>query len=104
MKLLRILVTKRLDDSFPGWVEFTIRGANGETFRFVDKDSVVSAVEMQSFPIETTIACTVLSVAIQPDGSKLFEVDTSPWGIESDMGTSRFMVNESQLVDAQGAA
>ncbi len=104
MKYVRAVVTKRVDDHFPGWVEFTIEGAGGETFRFVDKGSVVSAKEIPGFPFETTVACNVLAAAVQPDGTKVIEIDTSPWGIESDRGESRFLVHEAQLAPSQSAA
>jgi hypothetical protein len=104
MRHVRVLITRRVDDHFPGWVEFTILGAGGEVFLFVDKDPVASAVDIPSFPFESTVACNVISAVVQPDGSKVVEIDTSPWGIESDAGVSRFLVHESQLASPQSAA
>jgi len=104
MRHVRVNVTRRVDDHFLGWVEFTILGAGGKVFRFVDKDPAVSTAEILSFPFEATIACNVLGTAALPDGSNVIEIDTSPCGIESDAGETIFWVHESQMAPPQSAA
>ena len=103
MKHVRVLVTNRFNDEFPRLVEFTLQDASGETHRFVEKEPVISSTEITRLPLEAVIACNVLGSATDPDGSILVEIDTSPWGIESDSGRSRFLVHESQLI-VQGSA
>lgn len=104
MPYVRVIVRKRMDDQFPALVEFTIVGVNGEDFHFVEKEPVVSAQPITSFPFEAAIECTALSYADHPSGSRMVEISTSPWGIESVAGLSRFWVCETQLVVPHGIA
>ncbi|GAB2524566.1 hypothetical protein GCM10027188_29490 [Lysobacter humi (ex Lee et al. 2017)] len=103
MQHVRIHVTKLVDDAFPGWVEFFISGADGANHRFVEKASVVSAATL-TLPSESKIACRVHQILTQLDGRAIAEIDTAPWGVESDTGSSRFFVNVAELVDPSYAA
>lgn len=104
MQYVRIVVTKLVSDDFPGWVEFTLTGADGEIFRFVDKAPIVAEGLASEYPFESRVACHIVKSIAQPDGTEIVDIDTSPWGIETGTGQSRFLVRDSQLVDSPYAA
>jgi hypothetical protein len=100
MPNIAVEITRYVDASFPGWVEFVLDDARGVRWSFVDKVPVVSAedlTEASDYPRSARIECEVVSdPAIEEAG--LVKIDTSrPWGIETKDGTSTFVVHHSQL-------
>ena len=101
MPKLRINIVGFADDSFPGWVEFTLVDAEGNIHSFVDKAPVVSQKDLNAnsfYPIEEAIECEVKSQAIDKLGRLVAEVSTAnPWGISSKAGESTFVVLQTLL-------
>lgn len=102
MSLLRVAVVSVIDDGFPCRVEFDIQDAAGHRHRCVDKAPVVG-YQGQSLPCDLWIACLVVRTLAHGAKGDCTEVDTSPWGIDSDEGVSRFVVGASQ-VDASSSS
>lgn len=101
MTNVAVEITRFVDASFPGWVEFVLNDARGARWVFVDKVPVVSAEDLSEasdFPRSAMIACEVVpDPAVAEAG--LVKIDTSrPWGIEAKDGTSMFVVRQSQIV------
>ena len=99
MANVAVEVTRFVDASFPGWVEFVLHDALGTRWTFVEKVPVLSAEalsEASDYPRPAMLECEVV-----PDSSAsagLVKIDTSrPWGIEAEDGTSTFVVHQSQL-------
>ena len=92
MQHVRVLVTKLVNNDFPGWVEFFISGLDGVAYRFVEKAPVVSAASLD-YPAESKIACRILNTSIQPDGS----VWSSPGSVDKFQLPFRSCSNASGL-------
>jgi len=95
-------ITRFVDTSFPGWVEFVLLDASGASWTFVDKVPVVTVEnlnEASDYPRPATIECEVVPAPSASQAAGLVTIDTSrPWGIETKDGTSKFVVRQSQLV------
>jgi hypothetical protein len=102
MASVAVEITRFVNTSFPGWVEFVLHDARGAKWTFVDKVPVVSAGELSEasdFPRGATIECEVVAEPSASEVAGLVTIDTSkPWGIEAEDGTSKFVVRHSQLV------
>ncbi|MBA3930542.1 MAG: hypothetical protein C0521_13225 [Xanthomonas sp.] len=85
-----------VDDAFPGWVEFHIVDASGRLHRCVEKAPVIGYRD-PSLPCDLWVACHVVRTLTQGAQGDAIEVDTSPWGIGSDEGVTRFVVAASQV-------
>jgi len=100
MPNIAVEITRYVDASFPGWVEFVLDDARGVRWVFVDKVPVVSAEDLSEasdYPRSARIECEVVSDPSVSDAG-LVKIDTSrPWGIEAKDGTSMFVVHQSQL-------
>jgi hypothetical protein len=100
MPSVEVEITRYVNASFPGWVEFVLDDARGVRWTFVDKVPVVSTedlTEASDYPRSAKIECEVVS---DPDVAEpgLVKIDTSrPWGIEAKDGTSKFVVRHSQM-------
>jgi hypothetical protein len=94
-------VTRFVDTSFPGWVEFVLLDAAGASWTFVDKVPVVTAEglsEASDYPRRASIECEVVPDPSAARAAGLVTIDTSrPWGIETKDGISTFVVHQSQL-------
>lgn len=101
MRRLNVQIIQCLDDSFPGWVEFTLTDASGKAHHFIEKISVICSEHLDShtvYPVARTIECQVISQLTDHEGKLVVEVDTStPWGITSTTGESIFIVLESSM-------
>jgi hypothetical protein len=101
MPAVAVEITRFVDDSFPGWVEFVLNDARGVTWVFVDKVPVVSAEDLSEashYPRPATIECEVVPDPSVSRAADLVTIDTQrPWGIESKDGISKFVVHQSQL-------
>ena len=101
MPAVAVEITRFVDGSFPGWVEFVLNDARGVTWVFVNKVPVVSAedlTEASQCPRPATIECEVVADASESRAADLVTIDTlRPWGIESKDGISKFVVQQSQL-------
>ncbi|TQM16931.1 hypothetical protein FB548_0299 [Pseudoxanthomonas sp. 3HH-4] len=96
---LRISITGIADEEFPGRIEFHIDEASGRRHRGIEKMPVVGYAN-QAFPCDGWIACHVLG-HLDSDGRRCLEVDTSPWHVETDEGVYRFVVDASNVNEAQ---
>ena len=101
MPTVAVEVTRFVDASFPGWVEFVLLDASGASWTFVDKVPVLCASELSEasrYPRPATIECEVVADPSGAQAAGLVTIDTSrPWGIEAKDGTSLFVVRQSQL-------
>jgi hypothetical protein len=100
MPKVLVEITRYVDASFPGWVEFVLDDARGVRWFFTDKVPVVSTEslsEVSDYPYSAKIECVVISdpSVVEID---LVKIDTSrPWGIQAKDGTSTFVIHQSQL-------
>ena len=101
MQTVAVEITKLVDSSFPGWVEFVLRDANGTVWTFVEKVPVVTEDNLSAesvYPRQAWLACEVLSNAGGSLPAHLVRIDTSrPWGIEAVDGTTVFTVRREQV-------
>ena len=101
MPTVAVEVTRFVDASFPGWVEFVLVDASGATWIFVDKVPVLTTEDLSEasdYPRSATIECEVVQEPSAAQVAGLVTIDTSrPWGIEAKDGTSKFVVRQSQL-------
>jgi hypothetical protein len=101
MPEIRVTITRFIDESFPGWVEFQIVDADGRVWRFQEKVPVITTEDLwidSEYPRPGSIACTVLRQHDDPAGRQVLTIDTSrPWGIESVDGTTVFEILPEQL-------
>ena len=100
MPNIAVEITRYVDASFPGWVEFVLDDAQGVRWVFVDKVPVVSVedlTEASHYPLSAMIECEVVPDPAAAEAG-LVKIDTSrPWGIEAKDGTSTFVVHHSQV-------
>jgi len=98
---IRITLTRLVDPSYPGWVEFHFEDAAGNVNRFVEKVPVVTNADLDGnfvFPQAGVIACREVSRRIRADGREVVTIDTElPWGIESATRRTQFDVLPEQL-------
>jgi hypothetical protein len=108
MYAVSVQITAYVDDHFPGFVWCALRDIHGRTWDFVEKVPVVSATHLtarSAYPLGGKIACRVISRSEDASGRGTVLVDTStPWGVESREGNTRFEVFAHQLVEVAGAA
>lgn len=101
MKAIAVEITRVVDDSaYPTFVECLLVDALGKTHRFVEKEPVVSAadVNVDARPVPGVIACEVESEWVDSEGRSLVRAATTrPWGVESTAGSSSFVVFAEQL-------
>ena len=101
MPVVAVEVTRFVDNSFPGWVEFVLLDACGAKWTFVEKLPVIALEELtesSQYPRPAVIECEVVADPSRSQAAGLVTIDTSrPWGIEAKDGTSRFVVLRSQL-------
>lgn len=100
---IKVSIERFIDDAQPGWVECRLVDASGMHHVFVEKAPVVSHNHLDAtsqYPCSGVIGCTVLQAQPACGGRELVDVDTtSPWGIESTAGTTRFRIYRDQLTD-----
>jgi hypothetical protein len=102
MTAVKVVITRYVDDSQPGWVECRLVDAADREWLFVEKVPIVTAVNLGEdtvFPCPGVIACEIVSRRRGPRGHELVMINTeSPWGIESTSGCASFEVEAEQLV------
>ncbi len=96
-----VLITRYVDDSFPGFVECKLIDAGGREWTFVEKVPVVTDAALDastSYPRPAVLACRIVERRREPDGTEVVTIDTAtPWGIESTSGVTRFDVRPEQI-------
>lgn len=101
MKAVVVEITRLVDDSaYPPEVECLLVDAHGQMHRFVEKEAIVSSTSIAdgAFPAPGVIACEVESEWIDARGRSLVRATTTkPWGVESIVGGSSFVVLAGQL-------
>jgi hypothetical protein len=102
MPAVAVQITRFVDDHFPGFVECTLVDAAGVVHVFVEKVPVVTTEALQStshYPCPGAIGCQVLAQWKDDHGIELTKIDTSkPWGVESSVGVTEFVVTSLQIV------
>ena len=100
---VRVIISRYVDDSFPGFVECRLVDALGHEHVFVEKVPVVTEADLvaaSSYPQSGVICCEILGTAESDNGRQLVHIDTEkPDGVESLAGRSRFDVFPEQLVE-----
>jgi hypothetical protein len=102
MPAVAVHITRFVDDHQPGFVECQLVDAAGASHIFVEKMPVVTTEVLRStgsYPCPGAIGCLVLASWEDDRGIGLTRIDTSqPWGIESVVGVTKFVVTSSQIV------
>ena len=103
---VRVTVTRWVSDQpFPGLVEVVLRDARGVAWPFVDKPPMFTRgilTSRTSYPLDATMACTVLGVR-QEEGRKVVDISTvAPWSLAAVDGTFEFAVRPEQII-SEGA-
>lgn len=105
MKAIVVEISRVVDDrAYPTFVECLLVDAMGCTHRFVEKEPVVSAAEIdiESLPVPGVIACEVESEWLDSEDRLVVRAATTrPWGVESTTGCSSFVVFSEQLREIQ---
>lgn len=100
---IKVIIERFVDDWQPGWAECSLIDALGVRHVFIEKGPIVSAenlISQTEYPRDGCFACTMVSVRVEGDRRKIATVDTSsPWGIESIAGISRFEVLPEQMIE-----
>ncbi len=100
---VRVTVTRWVSDKpFPGVVEVLLRDASGAVWTFIDKVPIFDRhgvlTSKTSYPVDLSMACTVLRVR-QDEGRRVVDISTvAPWSLESVDGTFEFEVLPDQIV------
>lgn len=101
MLMLKVLITRYVDEAQPGWVECGCRDAWGRDWVFVDKVPIftVAALDKNSaYPQPGVIACEKIREWQDAAGRTIVTVDTeTPWHIVTNTGETRFDVLPEQL-------
>ena len=98
---LMVKIVRCVSDDFPAFVECVFTDATGAMHTFMDKASVVSLENLDQrslYPQPGFIGCEVQDAWEDAAGRPLLRVDTSvPWGVESTLGQTSFVVLASQV-------
>jgi len=101
MKAIAVEISQVVDDGgYLTFVECLLIDAMGQRHRFVEKEPVVSATEIdiKSLPAPGVIACEVESEWLDSEDRLVVRAATArPWGVESTAGSSSFVVSAEQL-------
>lgn len=102
MATVRVLITKLVDEAFPGWVECELIDAQGHVHVFVEKLPVFGADfdDLGSYPRPARLQCQVVERSATHQGRERVTIDTAAsWGVQASTGLSRFVVFAEQVVD-----
>lgn len=104
---VRVVIERFVDDYQPGWVECTLRDADGRVFVFREKAPIVSDADLtraSSYPQPGSLACMLVGRRRGADGEELVVIDTEePYSIAAITGETRFEVPASALVADRAA-
>ena|ERR1700722_17478564 len=102
MPAVAVPIMRFVDDHQPGFVECQLVDAARASHIFVEKMPVVTTEVLRStssYPCSGAIDCLVLANWEDDRGIGLTRIDTSkPWGIESVVGVTEFVVTNSQIM------
>ena len=89
------------DEPFPGWVEASLTDALGRHWTFFDKPPVFGPDIGRSseFPMPGMIRCEVVSSPRDDLGAEFLEIRLLD-GVESEEGSSRFLVPTGAVIPA----
>lgn len=104
MPSISIQIVRFVDEHQPGFVECRLVDAQGNIHHFIEKVPVVTRQSLRcdsSYPQLGTIGCEVEAEWTDEFGHHLLRVSTEkPWGVESTIGATRFVVFSSQVMRA----
>ncbi len=102
MPRFHVDIVQLVDAAQPGWVECGMVDGHGVRHSFVEKIPIVTTEHLSEnsvFPRDGHIRCTFVSRRELSDGRNLVCVDTtSPDGVESTAGETRFELTSSRLL------
>lgn len=94
------------DEPFPGIVEVEIIDASHRTWKFIDKAPIFDSGRIltsgATYPIDLDLACTVVGPPSNGGNEQVVISTAAPWGLESEDGTSEFVVNADQIKSSAG--
>lgn len=103
MKLLRITITRFIDEHQPGFVEGKFTDAHGLEHTVQEKVPVVSQEDLwtdSEYPRYGVIACLIEGTAENAEGQTILTINTlQPWGVETLEGLTVFDVFAHQVID-----
>ncbi|MFE1173842.1 hypothetical protein [Streptomyces sp. NPDC058773] len=89
------------DEPFPGIVEVQFVDATGHRWSLFDKTPVFWPAVLTPeavYPVQVTVACTILDGARQPAGDELVAVCLAPDGLTTPDGRDTFTVSRGRLI------
>lgn len=102
MSAIKIKITKYISDDQPGFVECTFDDAWNKVHIVEDKVPIVTEKYLDAnsdYPQDGVVACEILKESKDEEGRTIFTVDTSPWGINTIEGLTKFDILKEQLTD-----
>lgn len=94
IKLVEVNVIRITDESFPGFVEFTLTDSSGEEHRFIDKIPIVSDDYNMRPPCIGYMRCSIVG-----ESNNTFFIDTSaPDYITSLKEEYQFEVSKDKII------
>jgi len=102
MSAIKIKITKYISDDQPGFVECTFDDAWNKVHIVEDKVPIVTEKYLDAnsdYPQDGVVACEILKESKDAEGRTIFTVDTSPWGINTIEGLTKFDILKEQLTD-----
>src|SRR5689334_12572246 len=94
MKELQVVITRFVEDSFPGWVECHFVDAHGHDHEVIEKVPIVSTAALRpetKYPQEGAIRCEILTT-LSVEKSIVRVTTARPDAVETTAGTSEFDV------------
>ena len=99
--MVAVVIRRFVSDHNPGFVECVLIDASGQEHIFIEKVPVVTTENLWSsstYPTAGVIGCEVVAEWSDENGRALSRITTVlPWGVESTVGTTEFVVLSSQV-------
>ena len=106
MHELQLQIVRFVDDGFPGWVECELIDAYGNHHMFRDKYPIFTTELPDAdshYPVNGFVRCEILDRYRDENGQELVRINTrSPWSVESQDGTSEFVVRANSVTSTPG--
>jgi hypothetical protein len=97
---IKVEITRFIDDSQPGFVEYRLVDAQQHEWFFEEKVPVVTSAYLDAtsaYPNQGVIACRIIGSRITNNQEIIIVDTTEPWGINSVCGKTQFEVLPDQL-------
>ena len=102
MKAIKVLITKFVDNSQPGWVECEFLDKKKKKHIFQDKVPIITTEyldEESIYPKKGFLGCEILEELVFDEKKALKVTTEKPWDIETYEGFNEFYVFPNQIID-----